>query len=216
MEKSEISSTRDTKAFGSVSREQENKFTGTTAVIKHMLYNCSTCVDEGNQQSAEPIIPHEISEIPWTNIGTDIFEFLPKLNGITVDYTTKFFDIHSFTDKQSSPVIMHLKSMYAKFSIPQTVMSDNGLEFKANEFKIYAKEWNFQRDTSNGLYPKPNGLLEYIIQTIKCTLKKAMKSNPDLYQDILTSRTIPFNGGCPHGVIVKAMDCGIVVSEFEI
>ena len=23
-----------------------------------------------------------------------------------------------------------------------------------------------------------------------------------------------FKAGCPHGVIVKAMDCGIVVSEF--
>ena len=23
-------------------------------------------------------------------------------------------------------------------------------------------------------------------------------------------------GGCPHGVMVKALDCGIVVSEFEL
>ena len=33
---------------------------------------------------------------------------------------------------------------------------------------------------------------------------------------LLLGVAISLSGGCPHGVMVKALDCGIVVSEFEL
>ena len=48
-----------------------------TAEINDMVSNCSTCHDE---------------------IGTSIFELDKNPDMIAVDYTTKFFDIHSLTD----------------------------------------------------------------------------------------------------------------------
>ena len=43
-----------------------------------MVNDCSTRLNERNQQSAEPIISHKIPEIQWTKIGTDVFELHKK------------------------------------------------------------------------------------------------------------------------------------------
>lgn len=165
---------------------------GVTAEIKDMINNCSTCLDERNRQSQEPIIPHDIPETPWTKIGADIFDLHRKSYVIVVDYTTKFFDIHSLPDKQSTTVINHLKSIFAKFGIPQIVMSDGGPEFKSDAFKRFAQDWDFQHDRSSALYPQSNGLVERTIQTVKRTLKKAMSSSQDPYLALLALRTTPF------------------------
>ena len=60
----------------------------------------------------EPSIHDEIPQIPETKSGTHIFELLKKPYEIAVDYTTKS-SCHRYP-----PVLMHLKSIFAKFGIP--------------------------------------------------------------------------------------------------
>ena len=62
----------------------------------------------------------------------------------------------------------------ARFGIPKTVMSDNGPQFAAREYKEFARELGFYHDTSRRKYPKSNGLVERTIQTVKKTIKKAL------------------------------------------
>ena len=159
-----------------------------TTENKDLVNNCSTSFNECNQLPAESAISHEISEIPWNKITTDIFELHKNAYVIAVDYTNKFLGIHSLTEKQSFTVIMHLTSLLAKFGIPQSVISDNGPEFKEIMFTMLAKDWDFQHNTSNNL-------VELTTQIVKRTLKKSMKSNQDSYSTILSPRTTtPFMG----------------------
>ena len=72
---------------------------------------------------------------------------------IVSDYTTKFFDIHSLLDKQSTTIIQHPKSIFAKFCILQIIVGDGNLEFKFDTFKRFAQNWDFQHDRSSALYP---------------------------------------------------------------
>ena len=114
---------------------------GITAEIKDMIKNCSTCLDECKRQPPELIIPHKIPETPWTKIGTNIFDLHCKSYMNVVDCTTKFFDIHSLMDKQSTTVIHHLKSIFVKFGILQIVVRNGSPEFKSDAFKRFAKTW---------------------------------------------------------------------------
>ena len=70
-------------------------------------------------------------------------------------------------------------------------MSDNGPEFKSDSFKMFAKQWDFKHIQSSPLYPQSNGLVERTIQTVKRTLKKAIKSSQDLSLALLALRTTP-------------------------
>ena len=88
-------------------------------------------------------------------------------------------------------VISHLKSTFAKFGIPYTVMSDNGPEYSLLLFKAFAQEWDFDHATPSPNYPQSNGLVERTIQTGKLCVKKALDANEDPYLSLLSLRTTP-------------------------
>ena len=85
----------------------------------------------------------------------------------------------------------HTKSIFACHGIPETVISDNGLQFISGEYDKFAKFWGFDHDFSSPEYPQSNGMVEQTIQTVKKTLRKAKLSNDDPYLAILALRTTP-------------------------
>ena len=118
------------------------------------------------------MIEHDIPIEPWSKVGTDVFHLFRKHYVLVVDYTSKYFEISQLPDVESSTVINHIKSIFARHGIPETVVSDNGPEYKSFEFKTFAKEWEFDHDPSSPEYPQSNGLVECTIQTVKKTMKK--------------------------------------------
>ena len=70
-------------------------------------------------------------------------------------------------------------------------MSDNGPDYTGKDYKMFAKQRDFKHHLSTPHYSKSNGQIKQTIQTIKKTLKKAFKSNEDLYLALLALRTSP-------------------------
>ena len=90
--------------------------------IEHLTHACDQCIQYLNKQAQESIIPHDIPEMPWTKIGTDLFELDGKNYLIIVDYTTNFYDICEIANKESETVVLHTKQIFAKFGIPKIVV----------------------------------------------------------------------------------------------
>ena len=88
-------------------------------------------------------------------------------------------------------VINHTKNIFAHHHIPKTVISDNGPQFISDEHDKFMKSWGFDHNFSSPEYPQSNGIVEWIIQTVKKTLRKAKLSNNDPYLAILALRTTP-------------------------
>lgn len=72
----------------------------------------------------------------------------------------------------SSCVIQHLKSQFARYGIPDEAMSDNGPQFASAEFRKFAQDYEFRHLTSSPHFPQSNGQVERMIQTIKHLLEK--------------------------------------------
>ena len=77
--------------------------------IENIVRTCDVCQQYHKRQRRETYIPHEIPDIPWTKVGTDLFEIFAKSYLIVVDYTSNFFDISEIPDKRSSTVGLHTK-----------------------------------------------------------------------------------------------------------
>ncbi|KAK9513146.1 hypothetical protein VZT92_026707 [Zoarces viviparus] len=75
--------------------------------------------------------------------------------------------------------------MFARFGIPQTVISDNGLCYSSQEFRGFAHAWDFEHITSSPLYPQSNGLAEKTVQTVKALMDKAHAQRTDPYLSLL-------------------------------
>ena len=80
---------------------------GITMEIEDIVHNCESCQRYQNKLQREKPISHDIPEIPWRKVGTDLFELDKKDYVIVVDYTSNFYDFSQIPDKRSSTVVLH-------------------------------------------------------------------------------------------------------------
>ena len=152
--------------------------------IENIVRMCDVCQQYQKQQPRETYIPHEMPDIPWTKVGTDLSEIFSKSYWIVVDYTSNFFDISEIPDKRSSTVVLHTKRIFSRYGIPKEVISDNGPEF-IDAYKKFSKKWDFK---SSPVHPQSHGQVKRTIQTIKTTFYKVFENNEDLCLALLSIR----------------------------
>ena len=67
--------------------------------------------------------------------------------------------------------------MFAKFDLPETIVTDNGTEFISQDFELFLKENRSKHVTSTPYNPVSNELTELAIQTVNRGLKKVTFSS---------------------------------------
>ena len=55
-----------------------------------------------------------------------------------VDYVNTYVKIAKLVETTSLDVILHLRSIFARYGIPETVVSDNGPQYPPQEFEQFA------------------------------------------------------------------------------
>ena len=90
-------------------------------------------------------------------LATDLFELKGESYLVVVDYTTNFLKIGLLLNKQSTFAVTHTKVIFPKFGIPKKVVPDNGPEYIGKDYKLFAKQWDFQQELSSPHFTKPNG-----------------------------------------------------------
>ena len=85
-------------------------------------------------------------------------------------------------------VIDSLKSIFSRFGVPETVISDNGPQFASQLFADFADTYSFQHVTSSPLFAQSNGQAERTVQTVK----KLLRESKDPHMSMMTYRSTPF------------------------
>ena len=112
--------------------------------LKWWIDNCSFCLRNSRQQRAEPLRPTVLPERPWLKIGPDLCSYEGKEYLIVVDYYSRSIEIIYLKESTSLFVIGKLKNMFAKFGIPEVMVSDNGPQFGSTAFRQFALDYGFQ------------------------------------------------------------------------
>lgn len=81
--------------------------------------------------------------------------------------------------------------MFARHSIPEQLISDNGLQFSSTSFSKFAEDYGFTHILTSPQYPQANGKVERAVQTVKNLLKKT----PDPYKALMAYRATPLESG---------------------
>ena len=76
-----------------------------------------------------------------------------------------------------SVVIDELRTLFAQFGIPETIVTDNGTCFTSAEFETFLSRNGVHHITSAPYHPSSNGLAEWAVQLIKQGLKKTKKGS---------------------------------------
>ena len=96
------------------------------AEIEDYISKYSVCLQHRSRQQKESLISHDIPVGPWEKVGSDLFHCLGQNYLLLVDYYSNFPEICLMKDTHSSTVITHMKSIFARYGIPETIVSDNG------------------------------------------------------------------------------------------
>ena len=112
---------------------------------------------------------------------------------VIVDAHSKWIESFPTKNATSTVVIDCLRSVFARFGVPNTVVTDNGTCFVSSEFEAYLKSNGIKHYTSAPYHPASNGLAERAVQTVKRGLKKVSSGdiNARLARVLFTYRITP-------------------------
>lgn len=164
---------------------------GMTSQLKDFIASCKTCREHDIRQTREPIERRDPPERPWQFVATDIFNFGGKQFLVTVDYYTDFFEIDELTNTTTRDVTDKLRGHFARYGIPETLISDGGPQFTSLEFKNFIKCWELEHHVTTPYHSQSNGKAESAVKEAKKILRKATSSNIDPGLVLLEYRNTP-------------------------
>ena len=138
--------------------------------IKKSVRLCCQCQDVQSSPPVAPLNPWKWPTRPWARQHLDFAgPFLGKTILILNDAHSKWIEAPSMS---SSAVIEELRTVFARFGIPETIVTDNGTAFVSEEFESYLQSNGIKHTTSVPYHPSSNGLAERAVQIVKRGLKK--------------------------------------------
>lgn len=167
---------------------------GMSTDIEHTVQDCEACQRHRAANCREPLAPHPVPELPWEVLAADIFEFRGKNYLLVVDYYSKFVEVVSLPNLNSSSVINVFKDLYSRFGIPRKLVTDGAGSFCSQLFKSFSETWGFAHVTSSPHYPRSNGLAERNVRTIKALMCKSHETGEDWKLALLNFRNTPLSG----------------------
>ena len=147
--------------------------------IEETAKTCSGCQLMQAEPSTAPVHPWEWPSSPWQRIHIDFAgPFLGCMFLIVVDAHSRWLEIEKMDTTTSTKTIEKLQSLFARYGVPSQLVSDNGPQFKSEEFQMFLKRNGIKHLTSAPYHPASNGLAERCVQSFKSAMKSETEVKP--------------------------------------
>ena len=154
--------------------------------LKNFAESCETCIKfKGRPHPPVGIRRYPIPDRPWQSVSVDLIGRLPvttnknKFILVVVDFLTRYTVAVPLVTKSAKEVAAALGKIFCEHGIPQTVLSDNGTEFRNKVVKELASMLQFKHATIAVHHPASQGLVERKNQAIMIALRQLNDERPD-------------------------------------
>lgn len=143
--------------------------------MENAVRHCYICqaADKSAKPVFAPLQPVSFPEKPWDKLGLDIIGPLSNVPSdcrfaITlIDYYSKWPEVCFVRDVTSDAVITFLTSIFCREGFPTCLVTDNGPQFKSQQFETFLSERGIQHLCSSYYYPQANGQVERFNRVLK-------------------------------------------------
>ena len=90
-----------------------------------------------------------------------------KMFLIVVDSHSKWLEVELMHSITSEATIEKLREMFARYGIPQQLVSDNGPQFTSQEFSDFTRANGIKHTLVAPYHPRSNGQAERFVQSFK-------------------------------------------------
>ena len=148
--------------------------------IESLVKQCEDCSRVANEPPKS--VPH-----PWDwptdvmdRIHVDYFEYERDMFLIMVDSFSKWADVEIMRNTNSQSTIKCLEQWFTGYGLPNQIVTDNGSQFKSEEFSRYLARNGIKHVCSPVYHQSTNGQVERYVQSVKKGLKVAKYEKSDL------------------------------------
>ena len=103
---------------------------------------------------------------------------------LVTDAHFKWPEVSIMSSSTAVRTIAVLREMFARFGIPEQLVSDNGPQFQSDEFKQFMTANGIKHIRSSPYHPASNGAAERMVQTLKLALKADHKQGVSLEKSL--------------------------------
>ena len=140
--------------------------------IARRVSGCQVCASVGKSPPKAPLHPWKWPVKPWERIHIDFFQKDKSTFLIVVDAYSKWLEVIPMTSTTSLKTIEVLRSLFARYGLPEEVVSDNGPQLASEEFSQFMKQNGVKFTRVPPYHPASNGAAERSVQTTKVVLAK--------------------------------------------
>ena len=106
-----------------------------------MVRGCSVCQQERPGPPPSPLQPWQWPTRPWSRLHLDFAgPFLGHMFLILIDAHSKWLEVYQMRSITSSTTIEQLRTTFAQFGLPDTVVMDNGPSYTSVEFDNFLQK----------------------------------------------------------------------------
>ena len=148
--------------------------------------NCVECLKVSQRNPPHPLKMTKFPDKPWSFLAMDLLGPLP--NGlyivVLVDYYSRFFECALLRSTTSEKIIEFLDTVFCRFGYCDALRTDNGPQFRSEEFQRYLREGGIKWVSTTPLWPQANGEVERVNRTLLKSLKIAHSNNQNLGKEL--------------------------------
>ena len=133
--------------------------------------------------SVAPLHPWIWPSQPWKRIHVDFAG--PFMGGsylIVVDAHSKWPEVHHMSTTTTTKTLQVLRSLFARYGIPEQLVSDNGPQFVSEEFETFMKQNGIKHIKCSPYHPSSNGQAERFVLTFKQAVQAGEREGKPLDQ----------------------------------
>ena len=155
--------------------------------IESCTKSCQPCQAGKNTSPKASLHPWAWPSVPWQRIHADFAgPVMGKMLLVITDAHSKWPEVQIMTSTTASKTIEVLCELFARFGLPEQLVSDNGPQFVSDEFKTFLKGNGVKHLRSAPYHPATNSAAKRLVQIIKQALKTAHQQGMPLEKALAT------------------------------
>eukprot|EP00731_Ephydatia_muelleri_P006604 Em0003g852a len=165
--------------------------------VEMYVKKCSPCQQNRPREPESLLFAWNTPSEPWSRIHVDYAgPFEGKYWLVVIDAFSKWLEIKPMQVSTAAVTIKALREIFCRFGLPRVIVSDNGPQFIASEFKDFCTANNITHIRATPYHPKTNGLAERAVRTFKERFSATKMHRDDL--DLTLQRFLISYRNTPH------------------
>ena len=146
---------------------------GIDCQIEETVKQCEKCQQSRSSPPPAPLHPWSWPTCPWTRLHMD---FAGPKEGrmflVIIDTLSKWLEVIPMKTATALTTVQQLRTVFARFGVPESVVTDNGPQFVGREFEQFCNRNGIRHEKVAPYHPASNGLAEQAVRTFKQGFQK--------------------------------------------